>query len=124
MRDNECAERVRQSFASQLVQPGGTRATLINQIAADISAQCGVTRLRSHRLARGWTVARTVDEFHQMCRREGIKPRGLTERSWTEWEAGQRPSFDYQDLVSRLFCCSAVQLGWAADYSPAAPATP
>ena len=52
-----------------------------------------------------------------MCRRENLKARGLTARSWMDWEAGGRPSFDYQDLLSRLFHASAVQLGWAADYS-------
>ena len=34
-----------------------------------------------------------------------------------DWEAGDRPSWDYQDLVSRLFHASPVHLGWAADYS-------
>ncbi|GAP32164.1 hypothetical protein NSK11_contig00144-0006 [Nocardia seriolae] len=53
-----------------------------------------------------------------MCRREKLKPRGLVVRSWMEWEAGARPSFDYQDLLCRLFRTSPVQLGWAVDYAP------
>jgi hypothetical protein len=53
-----------------------------------------------------------------MCRTDNVKPRGLVGRSWLEWEAGARPSWDYQDLVARLFQTSAVQLGWATDYSP------
>ena len=57
-----------------------------------------------------------------MCRREKIKPRGLTTRSWMDWEAGARPNWDYQDLLSRLFQASPVRLGWAADYAPAGPA--
>src|ERR1035437_4094090 len=56
-----------------------------------------------------------------MCRREHIKPRGLVARSWLDWEAGSRPNWDYQDLLSRLFTTSPVHLGWAADYTPAEP---
>jgi len=36
-----------------------------------------------------------------------------------DWEAGSRPNWDYQDLLSRLFNTSPVHLGWAADYTPA-----
>ena len=96
--------------------PAGTRAQLISEIAAEIAAECQVTTLKAHRLARGWTVPQTVDAFHRMCRRERIT-RGLTVRSWMDWEAGDRPSWDYQDLVARLFHASPVHLGWAADYS-------
>jgi tetratricopeptide (TPR) repeat protein len=38
-----------------------------------------------------------------------------------DWEAGSRPNWDYQDLLSRLFHTSPVHLGWAADYTPAQP---
>ncbi len=59
-----------------------------------------------------------------MCRRENLKPRGLVVRSWQEWEAGARPSWDYQDLLSRLFHANPVELGWAPDYAPAADSIP
>lgn len=90
-------------------------------MAMDIAENCGHTLLKAHRLARGWTVTEAVDAFHQMCRREHIKPRGLVARSWMDWEAGSRPNWDYQDLLSRLFTSSPVHLGWAADYTPAEP---
>ena len=47
-----------------------------------------------------------------------IKRRGLTERSWREWEAGARPDRDYTDLLCRLFETGPVQLGFARDYTP------
>jgi tetratricopeptide (TPR) repeat protein len=119
MSDTECAERIRYQYAGQLQSADGARDVVLSRIAAEIAAQCGVTRLKAHRLARGWTVTQAVDAFHAMCRREKIRPRGLTARSWMDWEAGGRPSWDYQDLVSRLLQESAVGLGWAADYSPA-----
>jgi tetratricopeptide (TPR) repeat protein len=123
MRDTECAESIRSQYLGQLQQQdGGMHAGLLHRIAADIAEHCGVSRLKAHRLAWGWTVAQAVEEFHLMCRRERIRPRGLTTRSWMDWEAGARPGWDYQDLLSRLFHASPVRLGWAADYAPAGPA--
>ena len=121
MSDSERAERIRYRYLGQDRPPDGTSAGLLNEIAADIAVECEVTHFKAHRLARAWTVAQAVEAFHRMCRRENIK-RGLTVRSWMEWESGGRPSWDYQDLLSRLFHASPVQLGWAADYSLAAPA--
>jgi hypothetical protein len=115
MSDTKCAERIRSQYRAQIQSADGLRAVVLSRAAAEIAEQCGVTRLKSHRLARGWTVTQAVDAFHAMCRRERIRPRGLTARSWMDWEAGGRPSWDYQDLVSRLLQASAVELGWAAD---------
>jgi hypothetical protein len=121
MSDRECAERIREQYLGQSQSPDGLDAGLVSRIAADIAAQCEVTRLRAYRLARGWTVPQAVSAFHAMCRREHIKGRGLTPRSWMEWEAGGRPSLDYQDLLSRLLKASPISLGWATDYSPTGP---
>ena len=41
-----------------------------------------------------------VEAFHQMCRREHVKPQGFVARSWMDGEAGARPNWDYQDLLS------------------------
>ncbi|MGA2829205.1 MAG: tetratricopeptide repeat protein [Streptosporangiaceae bacterium] len=122
MSDAECAERIRLQYLGQLRQDGDLQAGLLHRIAADVAVHCGVSLLKAHRLAWGWTVAQAVEAFHRMCRREKIKPRGLTTRSWMDWEAGARPNGDYQDLLSRLFQASPVRLGWAADYAPAGPA--
>jgi hypothetical protein len=122
MSDHECAERIRRHYLDQSESPNSVEPGLVGRIAADVAAQCGVTRLKAYRLARGWTVSQAVDSFHAMCRHERIKPRGLSIRSWMEWESGSRPSFDYQDLVSRLMQSSPVLLGWATDYSPPEPA--
>jgi hypothetical protein len=84
MSDHECAERIRFQYLGQLLSPDGVEAGLLGRIAADIAAQCGVTRLKAHRLARGWSVTQAVDAFHAMCRREDLGSRGLTARSWME----------------------------------------
>ena len=119
MSDSDCAARIRDRYFGQRQQPDALQPALLHRVAADIAGHCGVSHLKAHRLAWGWTVAQAVDAFHRMCRLENIKPRGLTARSWMDWEAGARPNWDYQDLVARLFHGSAVQLGWAADYSRA-----
>jgi tetratricopeptide (TPR) repeat protein len=123
MSDTDCAERIRRQYLGQLQQREELQVGLLHRIAEDIAGNCGVSDLKAHRLAWGWTVAQAVDAFHRMCRREKMKPRGLTARSWMDWEAGARPNWDYQDLVSRLFHTSPVRLAWAADYAPARPAS-
>jgi hypothetical protein len=117
--DNDRAGRIRFQYLSQFGDGADLPVEVLYRMAADIAGQCGHTLLKAHRLAWGWTVAQAVDEFHRMCRRERIKPRGLVARSWMDWEAGSRPNWDYQDLLSRLFNTSPVHLGWAADYTPA-----
>ncbi|GIH79465.1 hypothetical protein [Planobispora longispora] len=76
------------------------------------------TRFKCWRLAHGWTVEEAIERFHAMCDAQGIKRRGLSERSWREWEAGARPDRDYTDLLCRLFETGPVQLGFAQDYTP------
>lgn len=94
-------------------------ATIVSQMAEEIHATCpDVTRLKCHRLANGWTVDEAIARFHEMCDRDGLRRRGLTERSWREWEAGARPDRDYTDLLCRLFQTGPVQLGFARDYTP------
>jgi tetratricopeptide (TPR) repeat protein len=114
-----CAERVRRERLAGLLSPEDADIDLLHAVAREITERCGHTLFKAHRLAWGWTVPEAVDAFHTMCRRENIKPRGLVARSWLEWEAGGRPNWDYQDLLSRLFHANPVQLGWASDYSPA-----
>jgi tetratricopeptide (TPR) repeat protein len=119
--NNNCAGRIRHQYLSQLEDSEDLQVGLLHRMAMDIAENCGHALLKAHRLAWGWTVTEAVDAFHQMCRREHIKPRGLVARSWMDWEAGSRPNWDYQDLLSRLFNTSPVHLGWAADYTPAEP---
>ncbi|GAA5078562.1 hypothetical protein HNP84_004769 [Thermocatellispora tengchongensis] len=92
---------------------------VFHRIAEEIHASCPqASRFKCFRLAHGWTVEEAIENFHLMCDREGVKRRGLTERSWREWEAGSRPDRDYTDLLCRLFETGPVQLGFARDYTP------
>jgi hypothetical protein len=117
-RDELCADRIRQRYSDGAGSVDAVSTEILHGIAREIAQECGHSLLKAHRLALGWTVSQAVGSFHAMCRAEKLKPRGLVARSWMEWEAGARPSWEYQDLLSRLFQANPIQLGWATDYSP------
>lgn len=117
--DLQCAERIRMTRLVEAGNPDEPSLDLLNALADEIHQHCGHTRFKAHRLARGWTVPAAVEAVHEMCKREQLGLRGLTPRSWMDWEAGKPPSWDYQDLVCRLFRTNPVRLGLAADYTPA-----
>ena len=99
---------------------GPPSAAVIQQMVDEIHAAVPQqTRFKCRRLAHGWTVEEAIDHFHAMCDREGIKRRGLTERSWREWEAGAtaRPRLHgpaVQALRRPARCSSASP----SDYTP------
>jgi hypothetical protein len=113
-----CAKRIRLQRLLAIGEPTDPDPGLVASIAEEIAACCGHSRLKAYRLAYGWTVLQAVETVHAMCRADGLGARGLSERSWKEWEAGGRPSPDYQDLLCRLLRTGPVQLGLASDYSP------
>jgi len=91
---------------------------LLEAIAAEVVRCCGHRALKASRLAHGWTVERAVSALHTMCREHALGARGLTIRSWLEWEAGDHPNADYQDLLCRLFRTDPVSLGFRQAYGP------
>ncbi|MEV5407295.1 XRE family transcriptional regulator [Thermopolyspora sp. NPDC052614] len=106
--DVSCARRLRAE------NPGLS----LSELAQEIGVCCGHPPLKAHRLAKGWTVEKAVESFHEMCARTGLGARGLTARSWIEWEQEHLPNADYQDLLCRLFHTGPVQLGFARSYGP------
>jgi len=114
-----CAEQVRLDYLRRFPDHGAVKLATLHDLARVIAERCGCRLFKAHRLAWGWSVTEAVEAFHVMCCQEGFEPRGLVARSWLEWESGSRPSWDYQDLLSRLFKTNPVRLGWAGDYTPA-----
>ncbi|WP_405086408.1 hypothetical protein [Microbispora sp. NBC_01389] len=113
----QIAGGIRERTLAALGDPPTT--AVFHQIAEEIHLCCPrLSRFKCLRLSYGWTVEEAIERFHAMCDRERIKRRGLTERSWREWEAGARPDRDYTDLLCRLFETGPVQLGFARDYTP------
>ncbi|MFC0860924.1 XRE family transcriptional regulator [Sphaerimonospora cavernae] len=113
----ECAQRIRMRRLLEEADP--PPIGVINAIAAEIRQCCGHHPLKCFRLANGWSSAeKAVQALHQMCQEQGLGARGLTKRSWLDWESGHRPGVDYLDLLCRLFRTGPVELGFATDYSP------
>jgi hypothetical protein len=113
-----CAHRLRARMIYAAGDPEQPPNGLIARIASNIACCCRHSPLKAYRLAHGWTVSRAVEQFHALCIRDGLGGRGLTQRSWKEWEAGARPNDDYRDLLCRLFRTGPVQLGFGRDYTP------
>ncbi|MGH8904599.1 MAG: hypothetical protein ACRDYA_23675, partial [Egibacteraceae bacterium] len=114
--DRRCAERIRARRLLQAGEPADPPLWLLREIAGAVRDCCGHGWLKAQRLACGWTVDEAVAAVHGMCKEQRLGSRGLTGRSWLEWEAGARPNGDYQDLLCRLFATGPVQLGFATDY--------
>ncbi|MGH8904531.1 MAG: XRE family transcriptional regulator [Egibacteraceae bacterium] len=114
--DRMCAERIRARRLLQAGEPAGPPVWLVREVAGEVRECCGHSWLKAYRLAWGWTVDEAVAAVHAMCKERKLGSRGLTGRSWLEWEAGARPSGDYQDLLCRLLETGPVQLGFATDY--------
>jgi hypothetical protein len=117
-----CAENLRLRLLLEAGEPAEPGVALRRALVRQIAACCGHSALKSHRLAWGWTVEQAVGAFHAMCRDQRLGARGLSQRSWLGWEAGGQPNDDYRDLLCRLFQTGPVELGFARDYTPSAPA--
>ena len=114
--DVGCARRLRASMLAEADDPTAPPLFLLEAIAAEIVRCCGHRALKANRLAYGWTVERAVTALHAMCQEHELGARGLTVRSWLEWEAGDHPNADYQDLLCRLFRTDPVSLGFHRAY--------
>jgi transcriptional regulator with XRE-family HTH domain len=96
----------------------------MNRIVEEIVTCCGVSRLRAHRQARGWTLAQAVDTFRELCAREQVLPPRLDVDQLRAWETtGRRPVPGTVDLLCRLYCSNPSDLGLevAADYTTRDP---
>lgn len=115
--DADCAQRIRIRRLAQEADP--PPIGVLHAIAAEIGGCCEHHPLKCFRLALGWSSAdKAVQAMHRMCQTHGLGARGLTKRSWLDWENGHRPGADYLDLLCRLFRTGPVELGFATDYSP------
>ncbi|GAA3441510.1 XRE family transcriptional regulator [Planomonospora venezuelensis] len=78
---------------------------------------CGVSLLKAHRLARGWSARQAVQELRELCEREGLgAPRAGIDllNAWENHRARPRPQT--AELLARLYRANAVRLGLAGDY--------
>lgn len=88
------------------------------QLVQAIHGCCGVSLLKAHRLARGWTARVAIDELAGLCERENLDPPQANVDLLNAWENGRaRPRPDTLDRLARLYKANPVRLGLATDYS-------
>ncbi|WFE39981.1 helix-turn-helix transcriptional regulator [Micromonospora sp. WMMD998] len=87
------------------------------QLVQVIAERCAVSRLRAHRLARGWTLQDVVNHMKDQIGRDADN---LGHTRVSRWETGERPSPRYLDALCRLYQTRADLLGFGISYAPAA----
>ncbi|WP_406086367.1 hypothetical protein [Kitasatospora purpeofusca] len=91
---------------------------------AEIVNCCGVSRLRAHRLGRGWTLRQAVGELIRLCETRGLARPNVDQDQLGAWETGRTPRAGTIDLLCRLYETDAQGLGLTGDYrSTSSPAT-
>ncbi|MCW2882578.1 MAG: hypothetical protein JWQ95_6678 [Sphaerisporangium sp.] len=104
-----CARRWREQAVS--------RQWSLWQTAQAINSCCGVSLLKAHRLARGWSARQAIEELERVCESHSL---GLPRASidlLNAWENNRaRPRPQTIDQIARLYSANAVRLGLAADY--------
>ncbi len=82
------------------------------QLVTEIARCCRVSRLRAHRLAEAWTLARACQELRGLCAAEGLDCPRTDPDQLRVWETGKgRPQRSTIDLLCRLFRTNAHDLG-------------
>lgn len=104
-----CARRWREQAESQLWTPW--------QTAQAVHGCCGVSLLKAHRLARGWSARQVVRELEELCERQSLGEVRASIDLLNAWENNRaRPRPQTIDLLARLYRANAVRLGLAGDY--------
>lgn len=90
----------------------------VPRIAQRIHDHCGVSPLRSHRLASGWTLEEAVDRLRTIyASRWGNQP-ALSHQRLSQWEIGaDLPSPRYLDVLCQLYASRPDRLGFGTDYT-------
>ncbi|WP_214412215.1 helix-turn-helix domain-containing protein [Sphaerisporangium fuscum] len=94
-----------------------TRQWTLWQTAQAIHGCCGVSLLKAHRLARGWSARQAIEELERLCEIHSLgSPRASIDllNAWENNRARPRPQTI--DQIARLYSANAVRLGLAADY--------
>ncbi|MEV7008088.1 helix-turn-helix transcriptional regulator [Streptosporangium sp. NPDC051022] len=104
-----CARRWRDQAASEQWTPWQTTQA--------IHGCCGVSLLKAHRLARGWSARQVIQELEDLCERQDLGEARASIDLLNAWENNRaRPRPQTIDLLARLYRANAVRLGLAGDY--------
>ncbi|MFI6165961.1 helix-turn-helix domain-containing protein [Nocardia sp. NPDC051052] len=85
-----------------------------------VHRHCGVSLLRAHRIARGYTLVGVVEMVKEILRSRGVPSEGLAHQQLSRWENGRdTPSPRYLDALCALYGTRCDRLGFGNDYSDA-----
>ncbi|MGW0538035.1 XRE family transcriptional regulator [Streptomyces sp. NPDC003032] len=91
------------------------RGIPLEQLVIAISQCCSVSKLRAHRLARGWTLREAVDQLQALGRSLGPNAPSPDVVQLSHWEKGREPRIAAMQLLTRLYECDLVGLGFTPD---------
>ena len=111
-----CARSIRrQCMADDWPQP---------RIAQRIHDHCGVSPLRAHRLAWGWTLEEAVAKLRMIYAAQWGNEPALSHQRLSQWEIGADiPSARYLDTLCQLYASRPDRLGFGHDYTAGLRAT-
>ncbi|MFL6110682.1 MAG: hypothetical protein ACJ786_04950 [Catenulispora sp.] len=113
------ANQASKSCAREVVAHGERHGWTRWQMAVAIHKNCDCSLLKAQRLARLWTLEEMVREVVRTAELAGLPRPSLTTQRICHWEAGERPSPDYLDLLCRMFQTRPDRLGFGNDHTPA-----
>ncbi|MGV9680527.1 helix-turn-helix domain-containing protein [Nocardia sp. NPDC003482] len=91
------------------------------EAARAVHRHCGVSLLRAHRIARGYTLVEAVEALKEALAARGTPATGLSHQRMSQWEQGQDiPSPRYLDGLCLLYRTRPDRLGFGHDYSDTA----
>ncbi|GAB2603884.1 hypothetical protein Aab01nite_47680 [Paractinoplanes abujensis] len=101
-------------LAEQVKQARGTPY----DAAHAIHQHCGVSLLRAHRVAHGYTLTDVADRLKEILRDRGVVSDGLAHQMISRWESGSdTPSARYFDALCYLYRTRPDRLGFGHDYT-------
>src|SRR3954453_7008356 len=119
------ANQASKSCAREVVAHGQRHGWTRWQMAVAIHKNCDCSLLKAQRLARLWTLEEMVREAVKAAELAGLPRPSLTTQRICHWEAGERPSPDYLDLLCRMFATHPDRLPLCTDpHPPQGPAPP
>lgn len=103
------------SCARKLIRDADGNGWSRAQLAEAIHDHCGHSRLRSHRLAHGWTLEDAVQKVVMEFKSQNGTPCGLNTSRVSKWERGEEdPGKKYLTALCRVFHSDPLTLGIVA----------
>ncbi|WP_216894058.1 helix-turn-helix domain-containing protein [Nocardia alni] len=92
------------------------------EVALAVHRHCGLSLLRAHRIACGYTLVEAIEALKEILASRGTPSEGLSHQRLSRWEHEQdMPSPRYLDALCYLYRTRPDRLGFGHDYSDPDP---